>query len=308
MKHLFCYLLGFGLSFFTCFPNLKAQSDKLEMTYNIRAIANESPTSYVLTLPMSAIGITVEEADSKIKNSLKALTKDLQSLQADQIHTEFVSIKPIYKKIVEKSKKSTEPDLEIGEERIAYEYRQNVRIVYTQDQQLPKIMLAAAKQNIFEIADIQYRHNKGEKVFANLRNKCIDYMRQNLPQYEDMGFEILDWQRYTEEERIVFYPNENMNVVLSEVVLSQPYITDKINTTVYDRKPSEYKFSKRNGVEDYHIVVNPDLLEPAIQFVYVFKVKIVVPNENQKIEYKNEFTFPAKNSAPTYMIPFVPQD
>lgn len=300
-----CFL---GITFFIFAMHIELKAQQKEMTYTIKAISNETPTSFVLTLPMSVIAATIEEAEQKSKTALKALTRDLQSIQADQIHAEFASIKPIYKKLIEKSKKSAEADIEIGEERIGYEYKQNIRVIYTQDQQLAKIMLAAAKQNIFEIANIEYRHNKGEKVFTNLRNKCVEYMRQNLPQYEDMGFDILDWLRYTEEERLVFYPNDNIQVLLSEVALSQPYVTDKINTIVYDRKASEYNISKRMAIEDYNIVLNPDVLEPAIQFVYVFNVKIVVPMEMQKVEYKNEFTFPVKNTSPNYIIPFVPQD
>ena len=310
MKSLMSYAFSIATVFVFNNGLLYAQESRKEMTYTIKAIANETPTAYVLTLPMTFVGATVEEADMKTKTAMKTFTKDLQSLQADQIHTEFVKIQPIYKKYYEKSKKSNEADIEIGEERIGYEYRQNVRILYTQNDQLAKIMLAAAKHGIYDIGNIEYRYNKGEKTFATLRAKCIDYMRQYLPQLEDQGFDILDWQRYTEEERLVFYPQDKTKKMTLEQVTTQLYTTpEKTTINLHNRQNTEHTISQRIGVEDFNIVINPDLLEPAIQLVYIFKIKMVVPAEQQKVEFKNEFTFPPRaNNTPSYLIPFVPQE
>ncbi len=94
-------------NFFSAFTLLSAAANPLFaqsnapsiMTFEINAIANDLPTSYLVVLHVSQVAAAPDEAERLIKERHKALTKDLQKINANQIHTEFVSLQPIYQKI-----------------------------------------------------------------------------------------------------------------------------------------------------------------------------------------------------------------
>lgn len=264
------------------------------MTFEINAIANDLPTSYLVVLHVSQVATTPEEAEQLMKERIKALTKDLQKLNANQIHTEFVSLQPMYQNIHEKAKKNAEP-IVLGEQLIGFDYRQNIRIAYTYPEQLAKIMMAASRQDIFEVVHTEARHNGSEAIFENLRGKCFDYMRLHLPRFEDQGIDVLDWERFMQEERQVFYPESQQKNFTSRQnsALNSPAPTAKKTLPLISRQDHETKVYRRQPLETFEIVVNPDLIEPAIQFVYTMKIQMVVPQEGTKIEYKNEFIMPA---------------
>jgi hypothetical protein len=300
-------------NFFSVFVLLSAAASPLFaqsnapsiMTFEINAIANDLPTSYLVVLHVSQVATTPEEAEQLMKERVKALTKNLQKINANQIHTEFVSLQPIYQKIYGKAKKNAEPAV-LGEQLIGFDYRQNIRIAYNYPEQLSKIMIAASKQDIFEVVHTESRHNSSEAIFENLRGKCFDYMRLHLPRFEDQGIDVLDWERFMQEERQVFYPESQQKNFSSRQnsALNSPTPTAKKTLPLISRQDHETKVYRRQPLETFEIVVNPELIEPAIQFVYTMKIQMVVPQEGTKIEYKNEFIMPAPAPArPTYTPP-----
>ena len=282
------------------------------MTVEIRALANESPTSHVATLAVHQFADDADKAQRLTRERISRLTRELQPLGIEAIYTEFVALKPRYTPVFGKADKKSDSAPKVGEQLAGFDYSANVRISYGSSDLLPKILLAAAKQEIYDLLDVEQRHRNGETVFANLRQRCFDYFRVYLPELEDYGINAIDWQRYTEETREVFTIDQRQTLVTqSHQQTATTIAPQKGGMPIVERSIIAQKTYRRLPAETFHIVVNGDMVEPCMQFVYTLRFQFVVPVEGQKIEYKNEIILPptpAPKPAPTYTPPLAPQD
>lgn len=268
------------------------------MTFEINALANEIPTSYVATWHISQVAPSPEEAERLSNARIRAIQQELQKLEQVSLSTEFVSLQPIYKTIYGKPKKGEQPPA-IGEQISGFDYRQNIYITYSYSSQLSKISLVTAKQNVFELLQNEAQYKNSAAVFQNLRNKCFEYMRQQLPLFEDQGIDVLDWERYLVEERKVYYPNTLRENFASQISQENKNVAPTDGLPLLEIKPAASTFDTRLPLELFHIVVNAELPRPAIQFVYTMKIQMIIPTEQQKVEVKNEIIMPAA-ARPTF--------
>jgi hypothetical protein len=294
------------LSFFSTFilassPNLLSAQTPAPplMTFEINALANEIPTSYVATWHVSQVAPSPEEAERLSNARIRAIQQELQKLEQVSLSTEFVSLQPIYKTIYGKPKKGEQPPA-IGEQVSGFDYRQNIYITYSYSSQLSKISLVTAKHNVFELLHNEASYNKSAAVFQNLRAKCFEYMRQQLPLFEDQGIDVLDWERYLVEERKVYYPNTLRENFSSQISQENKNALPADGLPLLEIRPATSTFDTRLPLELFHIVVNAELPRPTMQFVYTMKIQMIIPTEQQKIEVKNEIVMPAAAARPTF--------
>jgi hypothetical protein len=262
------------------------------MTFEINALANELPTSYVAIWHISQVGASPEEAERLNNARVRAMQQELQKLDKVTLYSEFVSLQPMYKTVYGKAKKGEDAP-KIGEQVSGFDFRQNIYVTYTNSIQLPRIAIAASKQDVFELLHNEAQYNKSEAVFQNLRAKCFEYMRQQLPLFEDQGIDVLDWERYLVEERNIYYPNTLRQDFTSQTAQPNKNVAPTAGLPLLEIAPAASSFETRLPLELFHIVVNAELPRPTIQFVYKMKIQMIVPVEQQKIEVKNEIIMPA---------------
>ncbi len=282
------------------------------MTIEVHALANESATSYVATLALTQWADSADKAERLARERKTKFTRDLQALGVEGIYAEFVALRPAFAPVYGKAEKKGGAAPKVGEQLRGFEYRANLRISYTNGDLLSAILVAATRQEIYDLIDVEYRHQNGEAVFANLRQRAFDYFRIYLPQLEDYGINAIDWQRYTQETRQVFAPDQRQSLQTSAYLQTPTTIVaEKGGMPVVERRALEDKSYRRLPAETFQIVVNPEVVEPCMQFVYTMRFQFVIPVEGQKIEYKNEIIMPpapTPKPQPVYTPPLAPQD
>ena len=279
-------------------------ADDRVLTIEINALANEQASSYVVVLSVGQISDTPDKAERLLRDRCKPFITDLQrpTIQANEVYTDFVSLKPMYQPKIEKGKV-------LGDVLAGFEYRQNLHIAYANPTQLPKILLAAAKYEIYDVVGVEARYNQANETFEHLRQRCFDYLKTYVKQLEELGIEAIDWERTISEKRSIFYPNDGYKTFQSEQILPTTVPFDpRTEKPVVERKSITSQYYQRLPAETFEIVVNKDMLEPTVQLVYDLRVNFIVPREQSKWEIRNEIIMPKQPAPVVYPTPSVVSD
>jgi len=286
--------MKFFLLFFCCFflyKNSWSQSPNPNlMTVEIKAIANQQASSFVATFQVSQFGETPEQAEKALQDRCKPFFSDLQkpAIQASEYFVDFLEIRPIFKDSFFTPKKGEKQFL--GKFKRGVEIRQNIRICYDNANQLSKIALAAARYDIYELLNVEFRYKQSNNIFANLRAQCENYFRNYAVTLEELGVNALDWERTIEEQKYVVAIDASYKNIETQNIL--PNIGGFVTNNLVKIEPIQTKFYQPLPVENFDIILNRDLLEPNMQFVYIFRVNFIVPNQHNKVELKNEIVMP----------------
>ncbi len=279
---------------FCCFflyKNSWAQSPNPNlMTIEIKAIANQQASSFVATFQVAQFGATAAQAEKLLADRCKPFFNELQkpAIQANEYFVDFLDIRPIFKDSFFTPKKGEKQFL--GKLKCGVEIRQNIRISYDNSAQLAKIALAAAQYDIYNLLNVEFRYAQSANIFANLRTQCENYFKKYAVTLEELGVNALDWERTIEEQKYVVAVDASYKNVETQNILANT--NGFINNNLVKIEPIQTKFYQPLPVENFDIILNRDLLEPNMQFVCIFRVHFIVPNQHNKVELKNEIVMP----------------
>jgi hypothetical protein len=281
--------------FFSCFLVYKNSFSQNTinpnlMTIEIKAIANQQASSFVATFQVSQFGESPEKAEKALQDRCKPFFSELQkpAIQANEYFLDFINLRPIFKDSFFIPKKGEKT--KIGEVKRGVELKYNIRIAYNTASQLSKITLAAAKYDIYDLLKVEFRYNQSANIFNNLRAQCENYFKNYVVTLEELGVNALDWERTVEEQKYVVDINESYKN--TEIQHISPILGSQTNNNLVKTKKINTKFYEPLTTENFDIVINRDLLEPNMQFVFIFKVHFVVPNQHNTVELKNEIVMP----------------
>lgn len=278
-------------------------------TVPIRAISNQQPTEYIAILSVSQFADAADKAERMLTQRCKSFTSDLQRppIQANQVITDFISLQPVYRPKYGASKKESETP-KLGDNLVGFELRQNLHVSYTHAHQLTLILQAAAKNEIYELVKIEYRHKQAASIYEDLRKRSYEYLKTKMANLEQIGVSTENWEHYVEEQKLMYSPSGAYQTFATQQTIPSTAPFDPLKERpIWERLASNSQFYQRQPVETYDIVVNQDLLEPVMQFVYDLKIHFILPPTLPKVEYKNEFIMPAnQNNYNNSYVPYRP--
>ncbi len=280
---IFCYFIWSQNSW------AQAANPKL-MTVEIKAIANQQASSFVATFQVSQFGETPEKAEKALQDRCQPFFNELQkpAIQANEYFVDFLQIRPIFKDSFFTPKKGEKQFL--GKIKRGVEIQQNLRISYNNAAQFNKIALAAARFDIYELLNIEFRYAQSTNIFNNLRAQCENYFKNHVVTLEELGVNALDWERTVEEQKYVVAIDASYKNAESQNILA--ISGGFTNNNLVQTQIQQTKFYEPLATENFDIIVNRDLLEPNMQFVYIFRAHFIVPNQHNTVELKNEIVMP----------------
>lgn len=266
----------------------KLQDDNsIEVTIN--TMSNQKATSYMAIFTMLQVGKTADETNTALNTRLNSFLNDLKNLGISEkdVYVDMVNFLPKYEYDVSKKIFSKKTLTEIPK---GFELQKNVHIRYTKPSALDQIVSAAAKQEIYDIVKVDYFVKDQQQVYQELRSLSFDYLKTIKESYAKMGIHLDSAYTISAENAWVAYPTNRYESYQAFSTQSLD-VSEKNNSVVQPADKPTLRFYNAVAGNDYDIVVNPEILEPAVQFSYNLAVRFKMPEAKPKVkvEVKKEF-------------------
>ena len=261
--------------------------DERTVMLEVNALSNQKASSYTAIFNIKQMGRTSEEADRLFNERYDAFVNYLiaAGIKKDDIFLDLVSFVPVYEFEEEKKLFSKKTYNEIPK---GFEIQHNVHIRYIDPSQLGKMMSAAAKNEIYDIVKVDYFVEKTDEIYHDLRKKAVDYINKEIAQFEALGLELDDTYRFATEEERSNYPIDRYS---SYKAFSSQSLDGTSKGKVNNADKALTNFYQKVSYDEFEIIVNPAILEPAVHFMYNLKVKFRLKQPEAKVEIKREKEF-----------------
>lgn len=257
----------------------KSNNQNREMFFTVNALMNVKADSYLAIFSMVQTGKTEEEADVILNKKIEGFkTKVAESgIPSEDIFTDMISLVPVYEIETEKrlfSKTYTEVPA-------GFEMQKNLHVRYNDERMLEKIITAAAQNEIYDLIKVEYFVKNNAAKYEQLRAKTITFMKKKLEDFRQLGIRLDTVYHIISEKSSVQYPVDRYQ---SYQAFSGTSIQALNNKHVSKVKKPKVMFYNKLPYHLYDIVINPEILEPPVQFTYSITLKYIVEKEAPKIQ------------------------
>jgi uncharacterized protein YggE len=256
--------------------------------FRVNALSNQRASSYTAIFNVIQLGKTADETNTALKNRLDPLLAELRGLglKNEDIYLDMVNFLPKFEYDVSKKlfSKKTYTEIPIG-----FELQKNIHVRFADPAVLDQVVAAAAKYEIYDIVKVDYFVKDSRAVYAQMRSNAISYLKDIRAAYA--GVLPLDSAYVvTAENTLVAYPGDRYKSYQAFSCQSlDPSQRADAKVERVDKPVSQ--FYDAIAANDYDVVINPEILEPCVQFslnmVVRFTLKERVPAV--KLDRQKEF-------------------
>ncbi|NUO02538.1 MAG: SIMPL domain-containing protein [Saprospiraceae bacterium] len=255
----------------------------------INALSNQQAGAYVAIFNLVQFGKLAEETNTLINTRIGNFIAELKTLgiPEEDIHVDMVNFLPKYEFDMTKKLFSKKTYTEIPK---GFELQKNVHVRYKKAALLDNIVTAAAKQEIYDIVKVDYFVNDSQAIYSQLRESTFQYLKNLKKQYQSIGIQLDSAYVITAENAWVAYPINRYESYQAFSTQSLESIEKSSAIVTTAEKPIS-RFYNAIPANDYDIVINPEVLEPCVQFSYNLVVRFTMPPSKPvvKTEIKKEF-------------------
>ncbi len=250
---------------------------------------------------ISTLNQTMNDRLEAVKTRLRAL-----GIKDEDLYVDLVNFLPTYAFSAEKKlfSKKTLTEVPTG-----FNLQKNLHVRYRKAGLLDGIMTACAEEEIYDIIKVDYMVRQPQKIYAELREMTFGYVQELKRLYTANGINLDSAKQHVGESAWVVNPSDRYESYSAHA--SQQLSADEQSTAIVTQieKPT-LRFYEAIPANDYDMVINPDLLEPAAQFSYSLKVRFTIqppkppvkPEVITKTEVKKQFYYLAADGK---MVPLV---
>ncbi len=259
------------------------------MVFNISALANEKADAHLAIFNIIQVGATAKEANKLVKARYDAFLKEatIAGIKKKDIYIDMVSLVPVYEYEVQKKLFSKN----YNEVPKGFELQKNIHVVYKDPQLLDLLVTIAADHEIYDLVKVEYFVEDTEKVYDRLRDKCVAFANKKLASFKKLGIEMDTVFRVVAEAQNVAFPIERYKSF--QAFSSSSVEAIKRRSTVTNVPKKVTMFYEKLPYNGYDIVLNPIILEPAIQYTYNLKVQFYIkhPPKNPTVVLQKQKEF-----------------
>lgn len=239
----------------------------------VNALSNQAAKEYVAVFNVTQVAATAEEADRLMNERLNKFLAgaNTHNISRDKIYVDMVSFVPRYEVVSAKKTFSKKTYTEVPK---GFIMQKNVHIRYDQPEILDKLITEAAKNEIYEIVKVDYTVENPDKIYSEMRNRIFDYLNQAVESYKKIGLRLDTVYRVTSESNWATYPQNRYASYQAFSTFSVDAI--KGGATVSEAEKTTTSFYNALPSDAYDIVLNPTILEPAVQYSMSMKVKFTL--------------------------------
>lgn len=255
------------------------QNDNV-MLFNVHVLKNVEASEYVAIFNMTQVGKTADEVNSLMNTRFEGFKKAAkqQGLDEKDIVLDMVSFIPVYEYEVEKKIFSKS----YNEVPKGFELQKNIHVRYKDKNKLNDLVTIAAKNEIYDLVKVDYTVNNPDQIYLELQTKAIEFLNKKLTNFQKLGIRLDTVYRVITDKNAVFYPNNRYSSYEAHSSTSVDNMK-KRSSVSKARKPKTIYYDKL-PYENFDVVINPTVLEPAVQYTYNLQVKFIIKTPAKKLE------------------------
>ncbi len=250
---------------------------ELETTVLMNVTADEYVAMFHIEQKGEKIKDVQENIDKRIANFQKGLLE--LGIKEEEMIVDFLSLVPEYEYDVEKKLFSrTYNEVPVG-----FELKKNVHIRFKDNKILDRIIAKAAENEIYDLSKVEYFINDTDILYQKLRTKAFEMISQKEKLYDGANIYISEANKVADENFQTFFPFDRYR---SYEAISKGKTSFSKNSTVNDKNRSPSAFYEKLDYDNIECIINPTILEPAVQLVFVLKVQYFLPKVKEEREDK----------------------
>lgn len=244
----------------------------------VNALYNRKASSYVAVFNIVQLGRTTEETNALLNNRLSAFVSSVQNLgvPASDVYVDMVNFMPKYEIDATKKLFSKKTYTEVPK---GFELQKNVHIRYTDPTVLDKVVTAAAAQEIYDLVKVDYFDDNPTAAYEELRQKSFEYLAKVRGDFNKAGIELDSAYAIAAENTWVAFPGNRYESYQAYSTQSFEPIDKSAAVNTVDKPVS--RFYNAVPSNDYDIIIQPEILDPVIQYSYNLVVRFTFPPKTQ---------------------------
>jgi len=247
------------------------------LTIDVKALQNESATTYTAIFNVSQIGPSADKTNQLIKSRIDSIKYRLNTKGITQkdIAIDVISFIPIYEvEVTKKLFSKTYTEVPKG-----FELQQNIHIQFTNTNQFEAILEACAQSEVYNLVKVDYYIESIQEVYKNLQDKLLELIEDKKAYYKVLGFDMSQYNVAIADDKYCYFPKDFYQSYQAYNSTSVEAL-DKSKGVTTVKKQASYYYQPLT-YENYDVVVNPSILEPVVQIGMQIKL-MFTPKPKEK--------------------------
>jgi uncharacterized protein YggE len=260
-----------------------------EIVLQVNALMNMKAEHFLAVFNVTQVGETTAKTDEMMNSRINSFVDavKLMGIPDKDIYVDMIYLVPTYEFEVEKKGFSkTYNEIPTG-----FEMQKNVHIAFKDINKVASLVPLAAKNEIYDMVKLDFFVDNTEACFDTLRNRSVADINKKLTSYKKLNLTLSDKFQIIHEASYTFYPETQYPAYDAFVSQSIEAATKKGGITKL-RKPATVAYDQI-PYNKYDIIINPEVLEPVVQFVYSLQVKYTL--EKPEVKSKNNYMLVTPN-------------
>ena len=240
------------------------------MTFSVKCLYNAKADSYTAIFNVVQIGRDAKEADDLMGNRLSTFINAMTNggIVREDIFVDMISFIPVF-------------ELKDGEARLfsktyqevpaGFELQKNVHVRFTKGEMLDKVVSIATQSEIYDLVKVDYFVNDTEKIYDTMRARAVEQIKKKVADYAKLGVRLDTMEHVLAEANSATFPVERYDRYQAFSTQSLDAAKRKAEIKAV-RKPVSIYYNKL-PYNNFDIIINPNILEPAVQYTYDLKVQ-----------------------------------
>ena len=258
-----------------------------QIMISVRGIYNEMDSRKIAYFSLTQHGKDIEEVNQRLDERIEAVKSKIQSMEGEiGFHVDMISFVPKYAYETTKKlfSKRTYNEVPAG-----FELKKNLHISYSDAQNLDKIISICAASEIYDLIKVEYVSKDVEAIHDSLRNKALEVYESVLGFHKKVsGADFSKKLKRVSDGFTTVFPKDRYK---SYSAHSSTNLHWQRNTVVNNTQKSVTQYYEPFPSINRDFVINPEILEPAIQTVYEMTVIIQVKEPNIYAPPAKEYFF-----------------
>jgi hypothetical protein len=245
---------------------------------SVKALMNEEANSYVAVFGVSQIAASLDSCNQLMNERINGFISRLTALgiSRNDIYVDFISQVPVFEYEVEKklfSKKYNEIPK-------GFELKKNVHVGYKKATVLDEMLLAAAKNEIYDVVKVDDIIDNVEAIYDSLRSVSIKYLNRKTEDMKKLGIRFNAKFDVVAEDSHCTYPLERYKSYTAFNNSSMPALKKSSSSSnVYNAPKTLSLYYDKVPYSNFEIVINPRMIEPCAQFSYNLRIRYTFKTE-----------------------------
>jgi uncharacterized protein YggE len=235
----------------------------------VKGMANIKADNYVATFNVTQVGKTAAEVNQLIEVRITEGLKALKATAGLEIFVDMISFVPVYEYEVEKKLFSKKTYNEVPK---GFELKKNIHIKYKDASALNEIITTLSNVEIYDLVKVEYYSDKIEATKLELQNKAKLLVQEKLKHYKQIiGAKIDSTEKQLIDGFRILYPVE---MYKSYQAYSSAELSLKKSANINAAEKSTTQYYQPIINKEFDFVINPTIVEPAIQVLYEIKIEL----------------------------------